>query len=112
MGDHSEKILEAVNEIRELIRVMAEPQIAARDKKLSEELIRIVGKSVQKQESILLMNGDHTQVDISKKTGMKSSNLSPLVKQLNEGKLLVGDIKRPKLAILILSTFFENAEKN
>jgi hypothetical protein len=109
MDDRCEQILAAVNEIRDLIRVMAEPQIAARDQKLREELLRIVGKSVQKQKSVLLMDGSHTQLTIRKDTGMNQGNLSTLVKTLSQHKLLVGDTKQPKLAITILPNFFDEA---
>lgn len=107
MDDKCEQILAAVNEIRDLIRVMAEPQIAARDQKLREELLRIVGKSLPKQKSVLLMDGSHTQATIRKKTGVNQGHLSTLVKTLNEHKLLVGGTKQPKLAITILSNFFD-----
>lgn len=113
MGDHSEKILEAVNEIRELIRIMAEPQIAVRDKNLRGELRRIVGRSVPKQKSVLLMDGTRNQVAIQRQTEMNKGNLSTLVKQLSESKLLVGDPKQPKLTISIPANFFEeDAETN
>ena len=112
MSEHSEQILNAVNEIRELIRLMAEPQIAARDQKLREELKRIVGRSVPKQKSVFLMDGNHTQATIRQKSGMNQGHLSTLVKQLGQGKLLVGDPKLPKLAISIPSNFFENSENS
>jgi hypothetical protein len=89
---------------------MAEPQIAARDKKLRGDLRRIVGRSVPKQKSALLMDGTRNQVAVQRETGMNKGHLSTLVKQLNESKLLVGDPKQPKLAISIPSNFFENGE--
>ena len=107
MSDNSERILAAICEMRDLIRLMAEPQIAARDQKLRDELIRIVGKSVPKQKSVLLMDGNHTQAAIRQKTNVNQGHLSTLVKQLSTGKLLVGDGKQPKLAISIPSNFFE-----
>lgn len=107
MENHSEKILEAINEIRDLVRLMAEPQIAARDQKLREELLSLVGRSVPKQESVFLMDGNYNQAAIRKKTGMNQGNLSTLVKKLAENKLLAGDTKQPKLAISIPSNFFE-----
>ena len=107
MGDESEQILSAVCEIRELVRLIAEPQIAARDQKLRDELIRIVGKSVPNQKSVLLMDGNHTQLANRQKTGVHQGNLSTLVKKLGASKLLAGDGKQPKLAISIPSNFFE-----
>ena len=107
MSDHSLEILSAVNEIRDLVRLMAEPQIAARDQKLREELLRIVGRSLPKQKSIFLMDGNHTQSAITKTIGINKGHLSTLVKQLGQNELLSGDTKQPKLAIAIPSNFFE-----
>jgi hypothetical protein len=101
------EILTAICEIRELVRLIAEPQIAARDKKLRDELIRIVGSGAAKRNAVLAMDGTRTQSAIAKETGIQQSNLSPLVKQLNQSKLLTGDPKTPKLAITIQSNFFD-----
>jgi hypothetical protein len=107
MSDNSEKMLVAICEMRDLIRLMAEPQIAARDKKLRDELVRIVGNSAAKRKAVLAMDGSHTQSAIHKETGIQQSNLSTLIKQLNQCKLLIGDSKTPKLAITIQSNFFD-----
>jgi hypothetical protein len=108
MSEHSEQILDAVNEIRDLIRLMAEPQIAARDKKLREDLLNLVGRSAPKQKSVFLMDGNNTQAAIRQKSRINQGYLSTLVKQLGQGKLLIGDPKLPKLAISIPSNFFDN----
>lgn len=107
MSEHSEEILHAVNEIRDLIRLMAEPQIAARDQKRREELLRVVGRSAPKQKSIFLMDGTRTQAAIRKLSGIHQGYLSTLVKQLGTHELLSGDSKQPKLAIVIPSNFFK-----
>jgi hypothetical protein len=111
MADISAEMLSAICEMRDLIRLMAEPQIAARDQKLRDELIRVVGKSVKKQKSVFLMDGSQTQAAIRQKTGVNQGDLSTLVKKLGEGKLLIGEGKLPKLAISIPSNFFENGEE-
>ena len=103
----STDLLNAILEIRDLVRLMAEPQIAARDQKLRDELIRIVGKSAPKAKAALLMNGAHNQAAIRAQTGINQGNLSTLVKELAKSKLLTGDPKQPKLAISIPSDFFE-----
>jgi hypothetical protein len=108
MEDHSDEILGAVREIRDLIQLIAEPAIAARDKKLRDELRKIVGNSKPKAKAVLLMNGSRMQADIHRESGMQASNLSTLVRQLAEGKLLSGDGKKPKLTITIPANFFEN----
>jgi DNA-binding MarR family transcriptional regulator len=106
----SADLLLAVKEIRELLRLMAEPAIAERDQKLRTELRRIVGSSAPKARAVLLMNGGSTQSEIQRETGINKGNLSTLVKQLKENDLLTGDPKNPKLAILIPSNFFESEE--
>jgi|SRR5579863_858687 len=108
MDDHSTEILSVVREIRDLIQLMAEPAIAARDKKFRDELRKIVGNSKPKAKAVLLMNGSRIQVDIRRDSGMQASNLSTLVKQLAEVKLLSGDTKMPKLTITIPANFFES----
>ena len=106
MNEQSE-LLSAICEIRDLVRLMAEPAIAERDRKLRAELKRIVGKSATNSKSVLLMDGSRTQTDIHCETNINQGNLSTLVKKLAENKLLAGDGKKPKLAISIPSDFFE-----
>jgi hypothetical protein len=103
------EILAALNEIRDLVRLIAEPQIAARDKKLREELLRIVGNGTAKRKAVLAMDGNRTQMEIHKQTGMNLGNLCTLVKKLGKAELLSGDSKEPKLAFPIPSNFFDNA---
>lgn len=107
MDDYSADILSAVRELRDLVRLMAEPAIAERDRKLRSDLREIVGGSVPKARAVLLMDGSHTQSTIHRETGMHKGNLSTLVKQLGGAKLLSGDGKEPKLAISVPANFFE-----
>jgi hypothetical protein len=109
MADTQEQILSAICEMRDLIRLMAEPQIAARDKKLRDELVQIVGNGAAKKKAVLAMDGTRTQMDIHKQTGVHLGNLSTLVKQLGKSQLLAGDAKKPKLAISIPANFFDHA---
>ena len=112
MSEHSAEILKAVSEIRDLVRLLAEPAIAARDQKLRSELRRIVGRSATKAKAVLLMDGSRTQRAIHRESALNEGNLSTLVKQLKLGKLLSGDGKQPKLAIAIPANFFEMREKD
>jgi hypothetical protein len=107
MADINTELLDAIYEIRDLIRLMAEPAIAERDKKLRAELRRLVGNSSPKAKAVLLMDGTRTQAIIQKDTGYNQGHLSTLVKQLNASKLLIGDSKQPKLAISVPENFFE-----
>jgi len=106
----SDQLLSAIQEIRDLVRLMAEPAIAARDRKLRAELRRIVGRSDRVAKSVLRMDGTHTQRDIHKEVGINEGQLSTVVKQLKDIQLLASDGKRPKLAISIPATFFEEQE--
>jgi hypothetical protein len=108
MDEHSDEILSAVREIRDLIRVMAEPAIAERDKKLRGELLKIVGRSTPKAKAVLLMDGSRTQSVIHRETGVNAGHLSTLVKKLTGASLLLGSGKTPKLAISVPANFFEN----
>jgi hypothetical protein len=101
---------EAILEMRDLLRLLAEPAIAERDQKRRDEIRKIVGTSGPKAESIFLMDGSRNQAAISKETGINNGHLSTLVKQLSESNLLVGDPKLPKLAIVLPSTFFEKVK--
>jgi len=103
----NEELLAAMCEIRDLVRLIAEPQIEARDKRLRDELIRIVGNGESKRKAVLAMDGSRTQMEIHKQTGMNLGNLSTLVKKLSESQLLSGDLKKPKLTNPIQSNFFD-----
>jgi hypothetical protein len=106
MDDQSE-LLKAVSEIRDLIRLMAEPATAARDNKFRDQLRRPVGNGKAKASAVLLMDGTRAQKDLHDGIGMHKGHLSTLVKQVTEGKLLLGDGRKPKPAISIPANFFE-----
>jgi len=106
----SDELLSAVREIRDLVRLMAEPAIAERDQKLRADLKRVVGRSAANSRSVFLMDGSRTQADIQREANINQGNLSRLVKKLAESKLLAGDGKKPKVAIPIPSNLFETEE--
>jgi hypothetical protein len=112
MGDHSDEMLRAVSELRDLVRLMAEPALAARDQKLRSELRRVVGRSATKVKAVLLMDGSRPQRVIHRESGLNEGHLSTLVKQLKVSNLLQGDGKEPKLAIAIPANFFESGKSN
>lgn len=108
MGDHSEQILQVLSEMRDLLRLLAEPAIAQRDKKLREALRSIAGSATgKKAKAILLMDGSKNQAGISNECGIDRGDLSVLVKKLKTAELLSGDPKQPLLAISIPPNFFE-----
>ncbi len=101
---------ELLREMRDLLRVIAEPALAERDKRLRSALLEIAGKSEQKAAAVLLMNGSRTQADLRKEAGMDAGNLSRLVAALRAKELIKADEKHPELAISIQPNFFENSE--
>jgi DNA-binding MarR family transcriptional regulator len=101
---------ELLREMRDLLRVMAEPALADRDKKLRSSLLEIVGKSEQKASVVLLMNGLRSQAELSKESGMDRGNVSRLVTALRAKDLIKADEKHPELVISIPPNFFENSE--
>jgi hypothetical protein len=108
MNAHEGKdVSEAIWEIRDLLRLLAEPAIAERDQKRGDEIKRIVGSSVPKAKSVLLMDGTRSQAEIRKETSINQGHLSTLVKQLSQVGLVPGDSKQPKLAIMLPANFFE-----
>jgi hypothetical protein len=101
-------MLDVLTEMRDLLRLMAEPAIAQRDKKLREALRGIVGSATgKKAKAILLMDGTRNQAGIVSGCGINPGDLSVLVKKLKGVELLRGDPKQPQLAISIPSDFFE-----
>src|SRR5438128_4098246 len=101
---------ELLREMRDLLRVIAEPALAERDKKLRALLLEVVGKSKQKSEVVLLMNGSRSQADLRKESGMDGGNLSRLVMALRAKQLIKADEKHPELVLSIPPNFFENSE--
>jgi hypothetical protein len=111
MPEEPSELVSAVKEIRDLLRVIAEPAMAEHDKKARTELRRIVGASSKKANAVYLMDGTKSQSIIQKETGINQGDLSVLVKLLREGKLLLSDKKEPGLAIKIPKDFFEAGEE-
>jgi hypothetical protein len=108
MTDHSAQVLSVLAEMRDLLRLIAEPAIAERDKKLREALLVIGGSATSKKaKAILLLDGTRTQADVIKGCGIDKGDLSVLVKKLKAADLLKGDPKQPQLAISIPANFFE-----
>lgn len=108
MTDTSADLLSAVQELRDLVRLLAEPAIAERDKKYRIELRRIVGNSNPKMKAAQLMDGSRTQAAICKESHINQGQLSTFVAQLKASNLLSGDGKQPRLLISIPTTFFED----
>ena len=100
--------IDLLREMRDLLRVMAEPAIAKRDEKLRARLRDAVGKSRLAAKAVLLMDGARSQSVLCKEAGIDQGNLSKLVKSLRAQGLLANDDKHPKLVIAIPPDFFEH----
>ena len=73
--------IELLTEIRDLLQVLAEPELSKRDAKLRSSLRSVVGSSGMKAKASLLMDGSRSQSAIVKESGMNQGNLSRLVKR-------------------------------
>jgi len=80
--------LKVLCEIRDLLLLMAEPQIAQRDKAMREQLRKIAGRSEKNIKAISLMDGSRNQAAIVKEVPIDFGQLSKLVKNLAAAKLL------------------------
>ncbi len=108
MTDSSDQMLRVLIEMRDLLRLMAEPAIAERDKKRRIAVRAIAGNaSGKKAKAILLMDGTRTRQAIISTSGIDQGDLSALIKKLSASNLLTGEPKLPQLAISIPSNFFE-----
>lgn len=110
VGDIDEQT-ELLREVRDLLRVMAEPALAERDKRVRKALREVVGKSKQKAEAVLLMNGKRSQSELRNAAGMDRGNLSRLVGALRGKGLLKPDDRHPELVISVPSNFFDDSEE-
>ena len=99
--------IELLTEIRDLLQVMAEPELAKRDAKRRASLRDVVGNGAQKAKAVLLMDGSRTQATIVKEAGIDTGNLSRLVKALAGGQLIASDQKHPKVLFKVPANFFD-----
>jgi len=111
MSDYESEMLKEIKKISALLELLAEDKIAQRDAKQRTTLLEIVGTSVKKQQSVVLMNGTKNQTEIRKVTSVDQGDLSKMVGQMYDAKLLTGDKKTPNLAISIPPNFFESNAK-
>jgi hypothetical protein len=100
---------ELLREMRDLLRLIAEPALAKRDEARRRTLREVVGKGETKTKAALLMDGTRTRQVIREQSGIDGGNLSRLEKALRNKELLEeGD--SPKLVITIAGDFFETTE--
>ena len=99
-----------LREVRDLLRIIAEPALAERDRRARKELREVVGRSKQKAGAVLLMDGTRSQSELRTAAGMDSGNLSRFVAALREKRLIKSDEGHPELVISLPSNFFEESE--
>lgn len=97
--------LELLIEIRDLLRLLAEPQLAERDRKWRDELRKIVGKGEKNIKAVLLMDGSRNQSTIAKEIPMDVGQLSKLVKSLRAASLLTEN-ENPEVVIPVSESIF------
>jgi hypothetical protein len=113
MSDRSAEMLKVLAEMRDLLRLIAEPAIAQRDKKLRETLRGLAASTTgKKAKAIRLMDGTRNQTRIVNECGINGGDLSVLVKNLKAAQLLTGNLKQPQLAISIPPNFFEHGTES
>jgi hypothetical protein len=110
MNESNTEIIDTLRKIQGLLELLAEDKIAQRDAKHRDELRTIVGNSVPKQKSVLLMDGTRTQKQIREVTSANQGHLSAMVGRLQKAGLLKGDTLNPHLAISIPASFFEEGK--
>ena len=103
---------ELLREIRDLLRLMAEPALAKRDERLRTSLQQIIVNSKQKAEAAVLMDGTRSQAAIQKHCGIDRGNLSRLVKALREAELIGPDDTHPKVVFPVPSNFLDTIGKD
>jgi hypothetical protein len=106
MYEQSENLLNVAIEIRELLKLLAEPAIAQRDEKSRTAIRQLAGKSATKQKAILLMDGSRQQKEIVAMAKIDSSDLSKLVKLLRNAQLLTSN-EKPEVQIPLPNNFFD-----
>jgi|ERR1700734_3368838 hypothetical protein len=105
-----EEQTELLREIRDLLRLIAEPALAKRDEASRASLLELAGRSKVAAKAVLLMDGSRSQAAIRKESGIDGGNLSRLTKALR-AKGLIEASDQPKLVVSIPPDFFEKSGK-
>jgi predicted transcriptional regulator len=95
MNNIDEQILETLKDIRDLLRLSAQPTLDA----ALAEIRRLVSTSDKKLTAVVLMDGTKSQSEIAKVSAYDKSDLSKLVKQLTDLGVLSSSSVNPKLLI-------------
>jgi len=104
--------IEVLNEIRDLLQVIAEPALAVRDAKRRAALRAAVGGSTKRAKCVQLMDGSRSQSAIAKESGLDPGNVSRLVKGLAAAQLIATDQRRPMVILKVPGSFFDGDGEN
>lgn len=103
---NQETELDILRDIRDLLMLMAEPQLAERDQSRRDQLRKIAGKGEKNMKAVLLMDGTRNQASIAKEVPIDVGQLSTLVKNLREAGLLKVDAN-PAIVIPVSESVFK-----
>ena len=104
--------IELLTEIRDLLHVIAEKDLAKRDEKLRAELRKTVGKGKKSAGAIHQMDGTRTSAMIVRETGIDAGQLSRLINSLADTGLIGPDKKHPRLLFKIPPNFFDHGDES
>ena len=108
MPDSSAEITHLLREIRDLLSVIAGPQLAIRDQKARGEIVQIVGRSARRRKAILLMDGRRRRVDIQQSTGIDSGELSRFLTALKDAGVCNEENGTPRLLVHVDAGLFDS----
>lgn len=93
----SDPILEALHEIRDLMRLSAKPAID----EIIVELRKLTAASDKKMLAVTLMDGTRPKAEIAKESGYDKSDVTRLVKTLDSMGILNSSSENPKLLFAV-----------
>jgi hypothetical protein len=99
--------LDVLRDIRDLLTLLAEPQLAERDKARRDQLRKLAGRGGKNMKAVLVMDGTRSQAAIVKEVPIDAGQLSLLVKALREAQLLK-DAANPTMVIPVSEAVFKD----
>lgn len=88
-----------LEEIRDLLKLIAEPQIRERERVGREMVRQIVGKSMKRRAAVLLIDGIRTRVQVQKEASIDQGDMSRLIAALVRAGVVTERDKVPQLKV-------------
>lgn len=107
----AEQQIALLSEIRDLLQIIAEPQLADRDRKARQRIREVAGRSGKKQAAVLLMDGTRSRSEISQQSELDSGNLSRFIAELREAGVLAEPDGKAKTVCPLPPTLFEQEDE-